>query len=99
MRGGYRKNSGRKKGFAAKGAEEAHRVFSEQVAKEIIPLSQILIAKAKKGDIRAIKELFDRAWGRPPQALEIEQEVLYTPGMSLQHLSNAELEAMIARAK
>ena len=31
-----------------------------------------LISKAKKGDIRAVHELFDRAWGRPRQEVEIK---------------------------
>jgi hypothetical protein len=74
MRGGYRKNAGRKIGFPAKNAEEARRLLSEMVAREIIPIGEILIAKAKKGDISAIKELFDRAWGKAPQAMDIKME-------------------------
>ena len=71
MRGGYRQGAGRKRGFAAKSAEEARRVFSETVATEITPIAKALITKAKKGDVRAIKELLDRAWGRPSQSAEI----------------------------
>jgi len=71
MRGGYRKGAGRKKGFAAKNAEEARRILSERVALEIAPISDALISQAKRGDIRAIHELFDRAWGRAPQAIQI----------------------------
>lgn len=72
MRGGYRAGAGRKKGFAAKNAEEARRVLSGRIAQEIVPISEALISKAKNGDIRAIHELFDRAWGRAPQAVQIE---------------------------
>ncbi|MFA5888766.1 MAG: hypothetical protein WCW47_00725 [Candidatus Paceibacterota bacterium] len=71
MRGGYRKNAGRKQGFSAKNAEEARRLLSARVSEEIGPISNVLISQAKKGNIRAIKELFDRAWGRPKQETEI----------------------------
>lgn len=72
MRGGYRAGAGRKRGFAAKNAEEARKLLSERVWREIAPISDALISKAKEGDIRAIHELFDRAWGRAPQAVQIE---------------------------
>ena len=72
MRGGYRAGAGRKQGFAAKNAEEARRILSERVAQEIGPISDVLVSKAKKGDIQAIKELFDRAWGRSAQSTRIE---------------------------
>lgn len=64
MRGGKRQGAGRKKGFAAKSAEEARRVFAELVSKEITPIAQALIKKAAKGDIRAAQLLFERAWGK-----------------------------------
>jgi len=41
---------------------------------DIKKIGQILIDKAKKGDIPAIKELFDRLWGRSPQSVEIGGE-------------------------
>src|SRR3990167_4115760 len=72
MRGGYRKGAGRKQGFAAKNAEEARKYFSERVAQEIEPLCNLLIKQAKTGNIRAMKELFDRTWGRAPQAIQTE---------------------------
>ena len=68
MRGGYRQNAGRKKGFAAKNAEEARRVLSEMVMGDIEPIGRALINKAKKGDVTAARELFDRAFGKVPQA-------------------------------
>ena len=79
MKGGYRKGAGRKKGFAAINAEEARKLLAEKVAMEIEPISEVLISAAKSGDIRAIKELFDRAWGRAPQALEIEANIGHLP--------------------
>lgn len=101
MKGGYRKGAGRKKGFAAKSAEEARKVLSERVAAEIGPIAEILICKAKKGDIRAIKELLDRAWGKAPQSLALEaSESLQVSITSFSHLSNEELEKIAsARSK
>ena len=72
MKGGYRIGAGRKQGFAAKNAEEARKLLSERVAQEIAPLTDILIKRAKAGNMRAMHELLDRAWGRAPQALQIE---------------------------
>ena len=66
--------AGRKQGFAAKSAEEAGRLLSERLAQEIGPIGDVLIKQAKRGDMRAIKELFDRAWGRPPQSLSLGTE-------------------------
>jgi hypothetical protein len=39
------------------------------VFNEITPIGQKLIAKAKTGDVQAVKELFDRAFGKAPQAI------------------------------
>ena len=74
MRGGARVGAGRKRGFAAKDAEEARRVLSEMVMREISPIGEALIAQAKKGNVQAVKELFDRAWGRSPQAFSIDKD-------------------------
>lgn len=71
MRGGYRPGAGRKVGFAAKKSEEARKVFAELTENEVKPIAEALIQKAKKGDVAAAKELFDRAWGRAVQATEI----------------------------
>lgn len=71
MHGGKRIGAGRKQGYAAKNAEEARRFIAERVAAEIGPIAESLIAQAKKGNIQAIKELFDRAWGRAPQSISV----------------------------
>ena len=82
MRGGKRQGAGRKKGFAATTAEEARRVLVQRVTEEIGPLGDMLIAKAKGGDIRALHELLDRAWGRAPQAVVVSApELLATAGL------------------
>src|SRR3989344_2342222 len=91
MRGGYRQGAGRKKGFAAKNAEEARKYFSERVAQEIEPLCDRLLSSAKAGDIRAIQVLFDLSWGRPAQAIQLQSEKLPVPIM-VQFLDDAPLE-------
>lgn len=72
MSGGYREGAGRKQGFAAKNAEEARRVLSEMVMREIEPIGEALISKAKNGEVIAIRELFDRAFGKAPQTAKID---------------------------
>lgn len=68
--GGKRLGAGRKKGFAAKSAEESRRILSEMVMDEIGPIGKALIAKAKQGDIAAARELFDRAFGKSTTVVE-----------------------------
>lgn len=72
MHGGYREGSGRKQGFAAKNAEEAREVLSAMVMRNIEPIGEALIEKAKKGDVTAIRELFDRAFGKAIQSATID---------------------------
>ena len=40
--------------------------------REIQPIGQALISKAKKGDVAAVRELFDRAFGKAPQTAKID---------------------------
>jgi hypothetical protein len=72
MRGGKRQGAGRKQGFAAKNAEEARRILSDMVLQEIAPIGKALITKAKKGDVAAVRELFDRAFGKAPQTAKVD---------------------------
>ena len=44
------------------------------LSKELEPIAKALIKQAKKGEIGAIRELFDRAWGKAPQLAKIENE-------------------------
>ena len=71
MKGGFRIGAGRKQGFAAKDAEEARKYLSKRVAEEIGWIADTLIDKARSGDVRAVQVLFDRAWGRPRQEIQI----------------------------
>jgi len=64
MKGGKRPGAGRKKGFAALEAEGARKLIAELLSREVAPVAEALIKKAKKGDIRAAQLLFERAWGK-----------------------------------
>jgi hypothetical protein len=90
-------------GIPAKNAEAARKVLSERVVQEIGPIADILISRAKKGDMRAIKELLDRAWGRPQQALTPEPVEPYILNLikyrDLDDLDNATLEKIAATGK
>lgn len=51
--------------------EKAREYLSRRVEEEIEPIADSLIAKAQDGDVPAIKELFDRAWGKSKEAMDI----------------------------
>jgi hypothetical protein len=75
MQGGYRENAGRKKGFSAIEAEKAREIIVRKVNESLEPILDILIIEAKKGNTRAIRELFDRAYGKSLQSVEMSEEV------------------------
>lgn len=72
MRGGFRENSGRKRGFSALEAEKAREFIVGRVNASLEPIVSALINRAKQGDNRAIQILFDRAYGRPITPIEAE---------------------------
>lgn len=79
-KGGYRPGAGRKPGEASIKAEEARAFLAQAVFDEIGPIAKVLIKRAKTGEVQAIKELFDRAFGRAPQFVDIT-----TKGKELPH--------------
>ncbi|HUO50263.1 MAG TPA: hypothetical protein VMU25_01720 [Candidatus Paceibacterota bacterium] len=81
MKGGKRAGAGRKKGYAAVRAEEARRQLAEMVSSEIGPIGKALIAKAKSGDTAAARELFDRAWGRASQSVDVTSQGEHVSGL------------------
>lgn len=72
MRGGYRENSGRKRGFSAIEAEKAREFIVGRVNVSLAPIIDNLIILAKQGNIRATQILFDRAYGRPITPIEAD---------------------------
>lgn len=64
------KKAGRKPGLASINAEKARAILSQMVFDEITPIGKKLISESKKGNVQAIKELLDRAFGKPNQAID-----------------------------
>lgn len=70
---------GRPKGTFAKStldAAAAKQKLIEAYIKAAEPINQALITKAMTGDIQAIRELHDRVYGKAPQDLKIEGEMI-----------------------
>lgn len=70
--GGKREGAGRKKGSKATHTLEAQAVkelYVEKAKEYALPILEALVEKALEGDVRAIKEFNDRAYGKAPQAL------------------------------
>lgn len=69
QRGGRREGAGRKKAHHTIQAEAAKKQLIEAYLKNIKPINEALIKKAKKGDLAAIKELHDRVYGKAVQPI------------------------------
>lgn len=61
---------GRPRTASRKEAIIARDFFIKKVTENLKPIVKILITKAKKGDMQAIKELLDRSFGSPKQSVE-----------------------------
>lgn len=88
MRGGFRENAGRKKGFSAIEAEKAREFIVKKVNDSLEPIITSLINKSKQGDIRATQLLFDRAYGRAITPIEADIELSPTISLILDEIEN-----------
>ena len=61
------KLGGRPKGNHTLTSEVMRQRIQEKLEPHLDAITEVLIKKSKKGDLRAIKELLDRAFGRPMQ--------------------------------
>ena len=68
-KGGRRIGAGRPKAQHTIQAEAAKKLLISMFEKEKLPIFKALLSKAKEADIPAIKELFERVWGKVPQTL------------------------------
>ena len=71
--GGKRIGAGRKKGSKATHTLQAiktREAFIRAVEENLQPILTALLDRASKGDVAAIKEMLDRAWGKPSQMLQ-----------------------------
>jgi len=55
--------------------EKAQELFFAMVEKEKAPIFQALIDEAKKGNVQALKEIFERWWGKVKDQLEHSGEI------------------------
>lgn len=68
------KKGGRPKGTNAILAERGKRELIEAYLKNIKPINEALVNKAKSGDVAAIKELHDRVYGKSMQPISGDPE-------------------------
>jgi hypothetical protein len=66
-RGGYRPNAGRPKAQHTIQAEKAKAELIKLFLKQKTPIFKTLIKRAVDGDMAAMKELFERVWGKESQ--------------------------------
>ena len=65
------RKGGRKKGVATIEREKAKDYIAERIGEYMPAIFNAMITKALNGDIIAIKELFDRGFGRAMQSVEM----------------------------
>lgn len=85
---GNEKNTDRK-------SKDLKKALLDAVTEEdITAIAKKLIAKAKKGEVLAIRELFDRLWGRAKQEIEGEINVIQkSKTLTLEEMKERILEA------
>lgn len=57
-------------------AQEAKAVLVRAYCENAQPINEALISKAKQGDIRAIRELHERVYGRATQELSVNTDAV-----------------------
>lgn len=90
-KGGYRPGSGRKKGAATIEREKMKDYIAQRIVENAEPIVAVLIKKAIEGEIPAIKELFDRGFGKPTQAVEMsgkDGKDLFEPSDKIKELAD-----------
>lgn len=78
---------GKKTGGKTKGYKAPHTLEAQELKKNLIAqyaasateINKALIDKAKTGDVAAIRELHERAWGKANESIDITNKTLPTP--------------------
>lgn len=89
-RAGSNHKGGRPKGSLAKSTQEAlesKALLIEMLTKKIGLVTEALVAKALEGDVTAIKEIYDRTYGKSVTSIEMsgkDGKDLPTPIMMIQ---------------
>lgn len=89
-KGGARIGAGRKKGPATIEREKLKDYIAQRIAEAGPMIVDALLDKAVTGDVPAIKELFDRGFGKPMQAVEMtgkNGKDLFTPSQKIRDLA------------
>lgn len=76
------KKGGRKKGVATIEREKAKEYIAERIGEYMPAIFDVMIVKALDGDITAIKELFDRGFGKALQAVDVGIKDNRTPPLT-----------------
>lgn len=58
--------------------KDAREKFLAFASTNVLPVGDALVKKAMKGDVMAIKEFFDRVWGKAPQSVSVDVEHHFT---------------------
>lgn len=76
-KGGKRLGAGRPKGTVSSATLETQKqreMLVKLLAPRVERIFEALAKKAEEGDVAAAKELFDRAWGKATQVVELEDK-------------------------
>lgn len=71
QKGGKRPGAGRPKSDATIRTQLAREQLCILLEKEVTGIFHALLLKAQDGDVQAARELFDRAWGKAPQSVDM----------------------------
>lgn len=72
--GGAREGAGRPKSKATIATQKARELFCVRLERDFDVIYTALLTKASDGDVPAIRELFDRGWGKAVTPIISEDE-------------------------
>ena len=72
--GGKREGAGRKQGMASILADKTKDYIALEIDKNVTPLVQAQVEKAKGGDTIAFRELLDRGFGNVKESMDMTQD-------------------------
>jgi len=69
--GGKRPGAGRPIATATLETQKQRELLLKYLEPHVYDICVALVEKAKGGDVQAARELFDRAWGKAPQTMDV----------------------------
>lgn len=73
-RGGKRDGAGRPVSPSTIETQKQREMLIKLLEPRLKDIFTALAEKAKQGDVQAARELFDRAWGKAPQAIDLSNK-------------------------